>query len=427
MTVAVTSGKPTAPTAASAATRTPAGKSEAAPDGTAFLLALGACSAEADAAPVDQALADPLAPGADALPLPTQTGPQSHAELPPAAPALPVIDAAALLAQGAFAAVPSAPAPVTTPLPAPANEIMPVAIAATTATATTVAVGTPAPMGPPGPAAAPPVLQGASDTSAKAATASVPSDEPIEAAVSWRGAMHAGSAAPAASHAGAGLTSSQSQSHQPAASPSDARAPAHIAAAMAEPAAQAAFVAAGMVPRRSERADERALSMFWPTSGPDTQAGYVPGGSPLMSAVDAASAGAAGGHAGLAERMVEQVSWWLSQRTQSAELTLNVPGGAPVSVSIQVQGNEAQVAFRSDQPEARQLLASAMPQLKEMLGAEGLVLSGSSVGTSNSGGRQGDRPPGTPARAGHGDADTALAPDVPIRRLAAGRTLDLYV
>ena len=102
----------------------------------------------------------------------------------------------------------------------------------------------------------------------------------------------------------------------------------------------------------------------------------------------AAAANAGTGSAEFMERMVDQVSWWMAHRSQGAELKLDLPGGQPVSVSVQVQGNEAQVAFRSDHPEARQWLNAAMPQLKEMLGNEGLMLSGSSVGQSGSGAEQ---------------------------------------
>jgi flagellar hook-length control protein FliK len=133
--------------------------------------------------------------------------------------------------------------------------------------------------------------------------------------------------------------------------------------------------------------------------------------------------------------MVDQVSWWMAHRSQGAELKLDLPGGQPVSVSVQVQGNEAQVAFRSDHPEARQWLNAAMPQLKEMLGNEGLMLSGSSVGQSGTGAEreaardaqravhaEGGGVRGTAASATDTTMSAAARP-----RSVTERALDLYV
>jgi flagellar hook-length control protein FliK len=227
--------------------------------------------------------------------------------------------------------------------------------------------------------------------------------------------------------AGAALSATQASQQAASTAPSDARTPSHLAAAMTEPVMQLALAATGLSPRRAERADERGPSVFSPVHADNQTGAPAAGASPLMPAVDPASAGAGTGHAGLNERMVDQVSWWLSQRTQGAELQLDVAGGAPVSVSVQVQGNEAQVAFRSDHPEARQLLANALPQLEKMMGAEGLVLSGASVGSSGGSGQQGEAPPGAPARAGQGEKDALAAPAAPVRRPVSGRALDLYV
>lgn len=86
-------------------------------------------------------------------------------------------------------------------------------------------------------------------------------------------------------------------------------------------------------------------------------------------------------HAGREDQVSEQVSYWINQKTQNAELTLNRDGQA-VEVSVSLSGNEAHVTFRSDQPQTRELLDRSMAQLSELLRSEGLVLSGMSVGTS---------------------------------------------
>ncbi len=81
------------------------------------------------------------------------------------------------------------------------------------------------------------------------------------------------------------------------------------------------------------------------------------------------------------EQVAEQVAYWVNQKTQNAELTLQ-RDGQPVEVSVSLSGNEAHVSFRSDQQQTRELLDQSMAQLSDLLRSEGLVLSGMSVGTS---------------------------------------------
>ena len=93
---------------------------------------------------------------------------------------------------------------------------------------------------------------------------------------------------------------------------------------------------------------------------------------------------------GAEEQVAEQVAYWVNQKTQNAELTLQ-RDGHPVEVSVTLSGNEAHVSFRSDQQQTRELLDQSMAQLSDLLRSEGLVLSGMSVGTSardSAGGRE---------------------------------------
>ena len=93
---------------------------------------------------------------------------------------------------------------------------------------------------------------------------------------------------------------------------------------------------------------------------------------------------------GAEDRVAEQVAYWVNQKTQNAELTLQ-RDGHPVEVSVSLSGNEAHVSFRSDQQQTRELLDQSMAQLSDLLRSEGLVLSGMSVGTSardSAGGRE---------------------------------------
>ena len=97
--------------------------------------------------------------------------------------------------------------------------------------------------------------------------------------------------------------------------------------------------------------------------------------------------------AGAEEQIAEQVAYWVHQKTQNAELTLN-RDGQPVEVSVSLTGNEAHVSFRSDQAQTREMLDRSMAQLSDLLRGEGLMLSGMSVGTSagQGGGAQQQRP-----------------------------------
>lgn len=158
--------------------------------------------------------------------------------------------------------------------------------------------------------------------------------------------------------------------------------------------------------------------------------------------VNAATAGAAGGglndsNARSSEEVVaEQVSYWIHQKRQAAELTLDGGNGQPVAVSISMNGNEANVAFRSDQAATRDMLNGALPELKTLLQGEGLVLAGVSVGAgggqsnSSSSSRQGDeassgiRRVGTRASAPQGGDGPAT---VVRRSVSSNRTLDLFV
>lgn len=139
---------------------------------------------------------------------------------------------------------------------------------------------------------------------------------------------------------------------------------------------------------------ERVLSITGGAGGDAAAFGGASSGgalaaSPWMTPVDGAGAGASASMGSTADRLAETMNGWLaqavSQKNQQASLTVEV-GGQPVSVNVQVQGNEAQVVFRTDQAETRAMLAQALPQLKQMMGAEGMLLSDASVAGQWAGG-----------------------------------------
>ena len=83
------------------------------------------------------------------------------------------------------------------------------------------------------------------------------------------------------------------------------------------------------------------------------------------------------------DAVAEQVSYWVSQNIQNAELTVD-HDGHPVEVMVSLNGNEAHISFRSDQDETRALLDASMAQLRDLLESQGLTLSGMTVGHSAS-------------------------------------------
>ena len=109
--------------------------------------------------------------------------------------------------------------------------------------------------------------------------------------------------------------------------------------------------------------------------------------SPMGLGGEAGTAVADPAMVGAEDAVAEQVAYWVHQNIQNARLTVK-HDGQPVEVSVSLTGNEAHVAFGSDEVQTRELLDGSVAQLRDMLRQEGLVLSGVTVGES--GRRQGD-------------------------------------
>ena len=151
----------------------------------------------------------------------------------------------------------------------------------------------------------------------------------------------------------------------------------------------------------------------------------MPSGSPAGLTTYAPDATVAVPDAAVAEKL----NYWISRGVQNAELQLEAFGGGTVKVSISVQGQEAQVEFRSDQPDARKLLQDAMPQLGAMLKGEGLLLSGGFVGSSaqQDPGAQQRRSSPHNMRSAIIGVETQAADRAPAPSRTPGRVLDLFV
>ena len=127
--------------------------------------------------------------------------------------------------------------------------------------------------------------------------------------------------------------------------------------------------------------------------------------------------------------IAETVSYWVTHGVQSAELTLDGPDNKSVEVSIVLNGDQAQIEFRTDQADMRQILEGATTHLKELLSDQGLQLAGVSVGASGAGGTPSD---GRQQRPATRQAVWVSTPPTvsSVGRSAnpsVGRTLDLFV
>jgi flagellar hook-length control protein FliK len=152
-------------------------------------------------------------------------------------------------------------------------------------------------------------------------------------------------------------------------------------------------------------------------------------GSTLETATAGQGPNAVSEMAPVAAERPESVKYWMSQDVQNAELQVDGLGSGPVEVHISLQGNEAHVAFRTDEVDTLSLLQGAGADLKESLQREGVVLLGVSVGTSGSHeGQGGERKPRQNVKI----AQVAAAQSAPAQaaaRPAGGvpRTVDLFV
>jgi flagellar hook-length control protein FliK len=127
--------------------------------------------------------------------------------------------------------------------------------------------------------------------------------------------------------------------------------------------------------------------------------------------------------------VAETVSYWASQGVQNASLQLDGFGDEPVEVRISVNGDMAQVDFRTNQPEVRQVIEGAASLLKDMLSSQGMQLAGMSIGTSGRGGSQ-DKGPKAPSDARKltlAKPEVVEAARVRSANLSVGQSLDLFV
>jgi len=86
------------------------------------------------------------------------------------------------------------------------------------------------------------------------------------------------------------------------------------------------------------------------------------------------------GHPAFANDLSHRILMFAGQRVQSAELSVTPNELGPISVSIEVRGQEAAMQFSAAHAATRAAIEDAMPRLREMLAAQGLHLTQADVG-----------------------------------------------
>ena len=136
----------------------------------------------------------------------------------------------------------------------------------------------------------------------------------------------------------------------------------------------------------------------------------------------------------LADQLSEQVAFWVQQKTQRAEMTIDRQG-QPVQVQVVITGNEAQVTFRSNEQQTRDMLDASVAQLRELLEQQGLSLGGVTVQTAEAGRQEAggasagrDRADRPAAQRGESDGRQTAVVSADLRaRPDALRAVDLFV
>ncbi len=121
-----------------------------------------------------------------------------------------------------------------------------------------------------------------------------------------------------------------------------------------------------------------------------------------------------------------QLSMLARDGVQQAELHLNPADMGPISVQIELNGNQAQVDFGADSAATRDIIQNGLPELAAALREAGFTLSGGGVHQQAQQGRRDEAPAGRPGGRGR-QADEPEAP-APVRsraRVSAGG-VDLY-
>lgn len=128
--------------------------------------------------------------------------------------------------------------------------------------------------------------------------------------------------------------------------------------------------------------------------------------------------------------LVSQVRFLTQGGLQQAELQMNPVELGPIQIELRLNADVADIGFTAAHAATREGIAQSLPQLREMLGSQGLSLGQTSVGAESQSQQQTQQErlrPDNAARANNGETSSAhIQMPVGTGTLAARGLLDLY-
>jgi flagellar hook-length control protein FliK len=169
-----------------------------------------------------------------------------------------------------------------------------------------------------------------------------------------------------------------------AAPPQKAQAAATVPRADAPPVAAAAANRTPEVDRGAPKLEtaSRTEAMASPgiaTASAPLAIGVSAASAPVTYSVAHAAVAAPVASSGFAPEFAQRVVLFAQRRLQQAEISVAPPELGPISVSIELRGQEATLAFTAPSQATRHAIEEALPRLREMLATQGLQLSGAEI------------------------------------------------
>lgn len=82
------------------------------------------------------------------------------------------------------------------------------------------------------------------------------------------------------------------------------------------------------------------------------------------------------------QQFSEKISWMVRNEQQTAQINITPPQLGPLQITLNLNGDNANVLIASPHAEVRQVIENSLPQLREMLGATGISLGEANVGAN---------------------------------------------
>lgn len=127
------------------------------------------------------------------------------------------------------------------------------------------------------------------------------------------------------------------------------------------------------------------------------------------------------GSPGFTDETAQQVTWLAKNGIEHAEIRVKPAEMGPISVRIEMHGNEALISFAVTQPDTRVAVEDAMHRLEEMLAESGIALGQANVGGQDGSARAFDDTPSRRSRVTFGASAAAAVPATGMRSAAARR------